>query len=316
MTPIIFCIQSFFRASQDKSVARAKLHHSIMNSFNEIPNSIKLSTAGRVFSDSLDEFLKNAIDSNAKTLSISFDQHDDFSEIKIIDDGDGIKFDETRTPEFFASYDWQMALTLDSQKGKSALGGKNLGLALAAHLLDVHGKGLLKLEKNENKGSTLTLLSTKEKCVIDDCFPENVNCVHEMIFDMIKNPKIDPVLIEFIKAKNNYPENYQKRVVPRMKMPDEKVVLFIPKKREKKATSALFSANEFNDDKLILDFECEKSIARSPDDLSIGEYSPEIRSAVSFFENRSSFYCDMGLTQFTPTKKEFSLEILCPTPKK
>lgn len=183
-----------------------KAWKSTTSKISEISDTIAFSAAGKVFDQLLDEFLKNSTDAEADFLDFSVAVENNIITIQINDDGKK----EIPTDKL-GRYDWRKALLEKSQKSpKNQLGGRNLGLAIAAHFLETQGQGELHLTKNPNGNGAAVILKSSNKNLGDlDVMPEGLNYARMMI-NVLKKEGANPTLIE--ELENRYPLRRGERV--------------------------------------------------------------------------------------------------------
>ncbi len=149
-----------FKRSQALMEVRTKITETLLSYGLDI-DGVKNSAAFIASIDAMGEFFKNSIDADASYIcmflleeSLSYANR---VEICILDDGSGI------VPSLVGEYHYRTALCRDSHKSKDKLGGRNLGLAIVAKLLDGY-EGHLILNNRTSKGAHITLSSSKVRC--------------------------------------------------------------------------------------------------------------------------------------------------------
>lgn len=178
-----FSLQGTRKTDEGNDFRRAMLFDRIQTQWKSgVSNVVAFSAAGKVFEQLLDEFLKNSTDAEADFLDFSVAVENNIITIQISDDG---KKEIPR--DKLGRYDWKKALQNKSQKSpENQLGGKNLGLAIAAHFLETQGQGALHLMQNPAKNHGATVILTSSNKNLGDLYimPENFNYVHRMINDL------------------------------------------------------------------------------------------------------------------------------------
>lgn len=236
---------AFQFASDDKALARAKIHDGIQKNFkNTTSNIIQLSAAGKAFYQMLDEFLKNSIDAGATEIAFNYSNNDGQIAIHIVDNGT-----MEISPKKLGYYNWRQALLSNSAKNDSSqMGGANLGLAIIAYWLEKNGQGALSLNKKsaDEKGAVVTLTSLCATRGDIDVMPEGLNLKHEMIYDFItQSSTVSKEEIEAVKTRHpDFPENYQSAQKRQAETASAKPFFMGPpnrKKRESACSSSIFS---------------------------------------------------------------------------
>lgn len=124
-------------------------------------DGVKKSAAFTALVDAIGEFFKNSIDAGASCIHVFLLNESlictNQVEICILDNGSGI------ASSLVGEYHYRTALCRESHKSKDKLGGRNLGLAIVAKLLDGY-EGRLILDNRISQGAHITLSSSKVIC--------------------------------------------------------------------------------------------------------------------------------------------------------
>lgn len=202
-----FSLQGTRKTDEGNNFRRAIMAGEIEKAWKVIVSDIiAFSAAGKVFEQMLDEFLKNSADAGANFIDFSVAVESNIVIIQINDDGKK----EIPTDKL-GRHDWKKALQAKSQKSpKNQLGGRNLGLAIAAHFLETQGQGELHLTNHPNGNGAIVILKSSNQNLGDlDVMPEGLNYARMMIHDL-KKEGADPTLIE--ELENRYPLHRGERV--------------------------------------------------------------------------------------------------------